>query len=315
MNRSLFRSVAVAAFATAIGLAGITAPAAGASASGGRIAFGSARYGHTNNIFTMNADGSGVRQLTFTREQDGADLRQQWSPDGTKLVYEHRNTSTSRRQLWVMNADGSNQHRLLHDPEFLDFYPSYSPDGTRVVFGRCRKDFGACALYSIDSHGNDLTAITHFDVAHEVLDNAPKYSPDGETIAFSSYNRGGVPASVYTIRATGGPVTRLTPAALSGADPDWSPDGSRVAFWSNCCVPGRPAIWTIGADGNNAVKLTHPGSLRFDFSPDYSPDGSKIAYEWDLDDGTSNVATINTDGSDRTLIQRDAFLPVWQPTG
>ena len=41
----------------------------------------------------MNADGSGVRQLTFVKEQDGADLRQQWSPDGTKLVFEHRNMS------------------------------------------------------------------------------------------------------------------------------------------------------------------------------------------------------------------------------
>jgi Tol biopolymer transport system component len=231
------------------------------------------------------------------------------------MVYEHRNMSGSRRQLWVMNADGSNQHRLLHDPEFLDFYPSYSPDGARVVFGRCRTDFGACALYSIDSQGNDLTAITHFDLAHEVIDNAPKYSPDGDTIAFSSYNRDGVPASVYTISATGGPVTRLTPATLSGADPDWSPDGSRVAFWSNCCVPGRPAIWSIGADGSDPVKLSHPGPSRLDFSPDYSPDGSKIAYEWDLDDGTSNVVTINTDGSGRTLIQRDAFLPVWQPAG
>ena len=102
--------------------------------------------------------------------------------------------------------------------------------------------------------------------------------------------------------------------ALSGADPDWAPDGLRLVFWSNCCVPGQPAIWSIGADGNDAVQLTHPGPRRFDFSPDYSPDGTKIAYEWDHDDGTSNIVTINTDGSHRTRIQRDAFIPVWQPT-
>jgi Tol biopolymer transport system component len=293
-----------------VGLA-FSAPAG--AAGRGRIAFGSVRYGNTLNIFTMNANGSDVRQLTFMKEQDGADLRQQWSPDGTKLVFEHRNQAGSRRQLWVINADGTGKHRLLHDPDFLDFAPSYSPDGSRIAFERCRPDFEACALYSITATGEGLTAITPFDVADNVVDASPKYSPDGSTIAFSSYNRDGVPASVYLMSATGGPVHRLTPVELSAADPDWSPDGSRLVFWSNCCVPGQPAIWSIGADGNNAVKLSHPGPRRFNFSPDYSPDGTRIAYEWDLDDGTSNIATINVDGSHRTLIQRDAFLPVWAP--
>ncbi len=285
---------------------------AGAS-NGGLIAFGSQRYGRTNNIFTMDAAGDHVRQLTFMKERDGADLRQQWSPDGTKLVFEHRNESGSSRQLWVINADGTGKHRLLHDPQFLDFTPSYSPDGSRVAFQRCRPSFSTCALFSIDANGNDLKRITPFDAANEIVDGSPKYSPDGTTIAFSSYNRDGVPASVYVISAAGGPIHRLTPPALSGADPDWSPDGSRLAFWSNCCVPGQPAVWTIAADGSDAMKLSHPGTRRFNFSPDYSPDGSRIAYEWDLEDGTSNVATVDVDGSNRTLIQRDAFLPVWQP--
>jgi Tol biopolymer transport system component len=312
MKRLRFRVMALAVVVSTAGVGLAFSAPAGASGRG-LIAFGSQRYGRTNNIFTMNADGSHVRQLTFLKKRDGADLRQQWSPDGTKLVFEHRNDAGTSRQLWLINADGTGKHRLLHDPGFLDFTPSYSPDGSRIAFERCLPSLDACALYSIDAHGNDLAQITPFDAANEIIDGSPKYSPDGTTIAFSSFNRDGVPASVYLIGATGGPITRLTPPALSAADPDWSPDGSRLVFWSNCCVPGQPAIWSIGADGSDPVKLSHPGSRRFNFSPDYSPDGTRIAYEWDLDDGSSNIATITVDGSNRTLIQRDAFLPVWQP--
>jgi hypothetical protein len=57
----------------------------------GRVAFGSDRYGGTFNIFTMNPDGSGVRQLTFLHANQGAALDQTWSPDGSRLVFEKRN--------------------------------------------------------------------------------------------------------------------------------------------------------------------------------------------------------------------------------
>ena len=94
----------------------------------GRIAFGSDRSGGTHNIFTMNPDGSGVRQLTFLTADQGAALAESWSPDGSKLVFEERNPDGSVRQIFEMNADGSNQHQLVSDPSYLDFNPSFSPD-------------------------------------------------------------------------------------------------------------------------------------------------------------------------------------------
>ncbi len=88
----------------------------------GRIAFGSDRYGGTHNIFTMNPDGSDVRQLTFLTVHQGAALNQSWSPDGTKLVFQQRTADFSVLQIHVMNADGSNQYQLFSDPAY--FSPS-----------------------------------------------------------------------------------------------------------------------------------------------------------------------------------------------
>lgn len=318
MNRALLRAVAVVVLSTTASWVAVSAPAGASpssSSNGGLIAFGSDRYGGTHNIFTMNADGSDVHQLTFVKIRQGADLQEQWSPDATQLVFVNRNTSGSIRQIWVMNADGSDQHLVLNDPDYRDFDPSYTPDGSRIAFRRCQPDFEACALYGMKADGSDLTAITRFDRRHNIIDAEPKYSPDGKTLAFTSYNRGGVIAAIYLMNTDGGRVRRLTRPRWSAQDPDWAPNSSRLTFATNCCVTGAPAIWSIGADGSGPAQLTHPGSQHFDFLPDYSPDGSRIAFEVDSFDGSSNVMTMNADGSDRTLIQRDAFIVAWQPVG
>ncbi|RIK34150.1 MAG: hypothetical protein DCC57_24515 [Chloroflexi bacterium] len=44
-----------------------------------------------------------------------------WSPDGSQIAF-YSNRATGRRQLWIMNADGSNQRPLLED-EFEDWDP------------------------------------------------------------------------------------------------------------------------------------------------------------------------------------------------
>src|SRR6266498_1193755 len=97
------------AFALTMGLVAVATPArATFPGTNGRIAFGSDRSGGDHNIFSMNPDGSDVRQLTFFTADEGAALRQAWSPDGTKLVFERRPADGSSRQIYIMNADGSN---------------------------------------------------------------------------------------------------------------------------------------------------------------------------------------------------------------
>lgn len=73
------------------------------SPRGDRIAF-QARLGGMWQIFTCAPDGSGAHAVTSS----GSNEDPTWSPDGRMLAYVHNG------QIWVMEADGSNQRAITH---------------------------------------------------------------------------------------------------------------------------------------------------------------------------------------------------------
>ena len=82
------------------------------------IAFVSASPGN-DEIYTIRPDGSELKRLTTNTWE--WDKHPSWSPDGTQIVF-WSNRDTQRKQIWVMNADGSNQ-RNLSSNQFNDWDP------------------------------------------------------------------------------------------------------------------------------------------------------------------------------------------------
>ena len=63
-----------------------------------------------NDIFTMNPDGSGIVKLTHSDDVSDAAA---WSPDGSKIAFgSDRRNGAWRREIYVMDADGSNVRRV-----------------------------------------------------------------------------------------------------------------------------------------------------------------------------------------------------------
>jgi len=78
------------------------------------------------NVYVINADGSQLSKITnnLYSSEHGA-----WSPDSTKIAFE------SRSQLYVIDADGTNQTQLTDNPHLGVQYPIvWSPDGTQIAF-------------------------------------------------------------------------------------------------------------------------------------------------------------------------------------
>lgn len=82
------------------------------SPQGDRLAFVSTNSGN-DEIYTVTVDGSIVKQLTLNTFE--WDKHPSWSPDGSQIIF-FSNRDTRRRQLWIMNADGSGQRNLSNNP-------------------------------------------------------------------------------------------------------------------------------------------------------------------------------------------------------
>ena len=241
------------------------------------------------DIYTMNPDGTDVRQLT-NFGPDSSAYWESWSPDGKLIVFSKFSPPDLflNGQLWIMNADGSNQHLLLAEPGFTEMRPSFSPDGKTIVFSRgydIDPDTGRpfiVQLYRINLDGTGLTQITKH-TALGVHDYGPKYSPNGNTIVFQGDDRGGIMAAAWLNDTNGNNVRQVTPSAISARRPDWSPDGKKIAFQTHCCNPQNPTIAVINTDGTGLGEITHNGNDfdagPQDFDPSWSPEGDAIVFE------------------------------------
>ena len=164
------------------------------SPDGKKVVFTSLKGGDLD-IYTMNIDGSDVRQLTTTPGYDGGPW---WSPDGSKIAYRawhptdtalvnyrellaQRLVRPNRMELWVMNADGSNQHQITQLGG-ANFGPSWTPDGKRLIFSSNYKQprSGNFDLYLINLDGSGLEQVT----ISAGFNGFPQFSPDGKQLVW-----------------------------------------------------------------------------------------------------------------------------------
>jgi Tol biopolymer transport system component len=287
--------------ALTLGLAPLSAPAdATTPGTNGRLAFAMDVTGDGAQIYSIDANGTGLTQLTTI---GGNASSPDWSPDGARIAF-----GVDEAGLFVMNADGSGLHQIAS----FGGQPAFTPDGHHVVYecGECDGGDGVFLMLDDGSNapGLRLTANPFVDEG----DSNPEVSPDGQTVTFVRHQVEGELQALFAVGIDGSGLRQLTTYELEvGVKHDWSPDGQRIALIAHADFPGRfsPNVATIAADGSDLRMLTrYQGGGVGAFTGSYSPDGQYIAYR-KQSRGGYELWRISADGRSRKLIASFEFSP------
>jgi len=172
------------------------------SPDGTRLALGGTDYamGGADDVFVVNADGSGLANLTPDPLPGiWLDRAPAWSPDGARIAFSSNRSGTTR--LWVMNADGSGAAPVI-DPTFAssERAPVWSADGALIAFVGERPGEGGVAVVRPDGTGYRLFPI-------RALLNRLAWSPDGRVLHATTEN---FDAEIFALDVATGARANLT---------------------------------------------------------------------------------------------------------
>lgn len=103
-----------------------------------------------HNLWRMRPDGSEYRQLTSYPFPVGGGV---WSPDGMQIAFSTNESPDLRNQdIYLMNADGSEQRRLLRLTEgSREGVADWSPDGRTLLVGSDASGVARAGLLDLES--------------------------------------------------------------------------------------------------------------------------------------------------------------------
>jgi dipeptidyl aminopeptidase/acylaminoacyl peptidase len=185
------------------------------SPDGTKIAF-SRVTDYEENIFVMNADGTGDTQLTFDQG-----WWPDWSPDGRQLTF------TIYGSIFTMNADGSNEFRIPIIGAWSEG-STWSPDGTKLALATDLWDLPP-AIATYDLYSGNLEQLTSTDYGSE----RPAWDHSGKTqrIAYGRRNWDvWEPTSLWVMSPDGTDQRKIFASGAIQFAPRWSSDGSLIAF-------------------------------------------------------------------------------------
>ncbi len=304
-------------------------------------------YASTNSIYVSDSEGANLRKIW---DAPGNAVAPYFSPDSRRLrVTVNGVKQDSPPNLWELNADGSNPHRLALDwPENADqTHGQWTRDGKHFIFMSRRE--GVNNIYELIQppwfeFWKKPFAVRLTGGQIDVLDATPARDNDGLFMigkiaqgAMQVYDPklkrfvpflDGLAAADFVISPDKKwmaykdyPQRRLWRSRLDGSEklqltdsfawmPKWSPDSKWIAF------SDFKEIYKVSIDGGTPEKLTTEG--KTELAPDWWPDGKSIAFnDYPLPGQALGIKVLDLE-TRRVSIMPGAeafYVPSWSPDG
>lgn len=265
--------------------------------------------GTRRDIYLVNANGTGLTNLTnggFTATQF---ISPAWSPTGEKIAFAAKEYGNF--DIFVMNLNTRAVQRMTLS-SIDDDTPIWAPDESFLV---CVDKNGSLLKIDVSDPVNIAPVSLNGGTAASVGKN-PVWSPDGHRIAFEANN------DIYMIEfLTNTPkpytqwiVYRVTTSPANDHSPSWSPDSRTLTFISD--RTGSDDIYALAGSFKEAEGLAvrlSTTDLEDESEVSWSPDGSKLIYVSEVS-GTKEIFMMSPSGADvvrLTTNNVDDYAPAW----
>jgi TolB protein len=220
---------------------------------------------NATDLFVLDADGSGLRQLTRSQQRRLADsdwvFSPRWSPDGELIAY-LSDRSAFYPMLWTMRPDGSNPRALVQPRGALDAVDTFawSPDGAHIAATRFDNSGSQIQVIEIAAPARSRTITSEPGGAFD-----PSWSPDGSQIVYAA--RDGRRTVIKVVDAQGGPPTPVVQTDL-GRSPEWSPSGTALAYLALVGREFELFAVDLTTDRDGHLTASRPNQLTSQFGVD-----------------------------------------------
>ncbi len=274
-------------------------------------------------IFRVNADGTGLEQLTYGAPAWDCSWPCSVSADGSIIglwsVADLTGANPGHDMQAYLIQFGLGIAQLTLDAGESSDSPSISADGSLLAFSSRTNHTGgnpdnSNEIFVVKSDGTGLTQLTDSPLHSSGSFAGTALSADGSRIAFESTadlvagENLDHSYEVFVINTDGTGLTQLTAdPVVDSRYPSISGDGSLVTFATVIEIPGDPPVYTgevfvVNADGTGLTQLTNAPGKQSGW-PRISPDGSVITFYSNADlvgnnaDGGDEVFIVHPDGT------------------
>ncbi|MFK7906151.1 MAG: TolB family protein [Chitinophagales bacterium] len=255
------------------------------------------------NIYIINGDGTGLRQLT---DDKGSDMLPKWLPDASGFIFES-DRNQKQFQAYLFSFSDS-LYQKVGNLNFEVRSPSISIDNDIVFVSEKDK---AKHIYKMDLNGKNIQKLTNTTYD----DIYPVWSPDALSITFQTF-RHDKQTDIYLCDRSGSNLIRVTKSNAFDYMPNWSPNGKELIYSSNGSSKSNNFdIFTIKANDTSTPKNISNTPDKNEMMPVFSADGEYIAYMLARGNKTG-IHVMSVDGSTHAQVTPDylaAAMPSWRP--
>lgn len=264
-----------------------------------------------------------LQQLT----SGGQNAEAYWSPDGKRIIFQSTRDNLQCDQIFIMNADGSNQH-MVSTGKGRTTCGYFLPDNKRILYASTHEAGDACPPAADRSKGYVWAVYSSYDIylaaddgkILKKLTDSPGYDAEATVnfktgnIIYTSMKAGDL--DLWEMHPDGSAKKRITTATGYDGGAVFSHDGKSIVWRANhptemdslqrykdllaqnLTSPMKMELFVADADGRNTRQITNFGCASF--APTFTPDDRKIVFasnKHDCDGRRFELYMIDRDGS------------------